>query len=447
MNWTALSAHPALGRRIAAAGRRFGSPLYLYDERTLRRQCAKLMRMPSAFGLTARYAMKANPNRALLNIINESGLALDVSSVNEARRARLAGIPYRQMMLTSQDVPRGEDLDTLCLMLQQGLRYTLCSERQLQNVQHLPGLHQWDFAMRIHHGHGSGASESRDTASPYASFGILVDDLPRIKRTALFSGIKFSCIHGHIGSGSDPKIWKQHLNRMLEIVDRFFPEATAVNLGGGFKVARMPQESETDMKGLGLYAEQQFLQFAQRTGRKLKMEVEPGSFITANAGILLTQILDIKQNPQSGLTFLITDGGMDTNVRPLMYGAQHPFALLENTGRLKWIEGGKDANPSTQTDCVVVGRCCETGDSQTLDGRGRVQPRKMMRPEIGDWLVVGGVGAYSSTLSPFHYNSYLQPPEVLLAQSGDLFEIRKRQTLEQQLANEWPNLEASTTAA
>ena len=194
------------------------------------------------------------------------------------------------------------------------------------------------LAVRIHTGKGSGASATRDTASPYASFGLPLDDLPQFLERAERYPLRFDCVHGHIGSGSDPAVWMEHVDRMLSVTEAHFPQAERINLGGGFRVARMPDEAEADIEGLGSYAAERFLNFAKRTGRTPILEIEPGSFVTANAGTLITRVLDVKRNPQSGWTFVITDGGMDANIRPLIYGARHPFTLLREDGALLWSE-------------------------------------------------------------------------------------------------------------
>jgi diaminopimelate decarboxylase len=85
---------------------------------------------------------------------------------------------------------------------------------------------------------------------------------------------------------------------------------------------------------------------------------------------------------------------------------------------------------------MVVGTCCETGDSLCLDGDSNSAPRPMAEPETGDLVVIGGAGAYCSAMTPFNYNSHLQAPEVLYTTDGRLKLIRRRQTLEQMLINE-----------
>ena len=97
-------------------------------------------------------------------------------------------------------------------------------------------------------------------------------------------------------------------------------------------------------------------------------------------------------------------------------------------------EGSQDSKSGYSA--VPVGRCCESGDSQSLDTSGLNVPRKMMEPEAGDFFVIGGAGAYCSAMSPMNYNSHVQAPEILYTCDGKLEVIRARQTLEQLLANE-----------
>ncbi len=126
---------------------------------------------------------------------------------------------------------------------------------------------------------------------------------------------------------------------------------------------------------------------------------------------------------------------MEVNTRPLLYGSRHPFYVVSRAGELLSSEYDLASGRSV-SERVVVGRCCESGDSQSLDSHGHVVPRRMADPATGDLLVVGGAGAYCSAMSPFNYNSHLQAPEVLLRADGSLRLVRKPQTLDQILANE-----------
>ena len=107
---------------IAAAANEHGTPLYLYDEQVIIDKCKSVLSMPSAYGLTVRYAMKANSNKTILNIVSAQGLKIDASSMNEARRAFLAGIGYDGIILTTQELPLGDDLRALKEMMRAGLK-------------------------------------------------------------------------------------------------------------------------------------------------------------------------------------------------------------------------------------------------------------------------------------------------------------------------------------
>ena len=420
---------------IAEAGQKYGTPIYLYDKKFIIDRCKLLMAMPNAFGLTVRFPMKANSTKAVLRTIHEQGLEIDASSVNEALRAHMAGIAYEKIMLTSQEVPLGDERHALEEMILQGLKYNVCSMRQLELIGDFVAANSIPLSIRVHPGVGSGESASRNTGDNYSCFGVHLSDIDAAIEYANQKGLRFFEVHVHIGSGGDPVLWQENIDRELAIIEKYFPDADTVSFGGGLKEARMPNEIAADVEELGEYAKKQIEAFHSRTGRKLKMEVEPGTYTTANSGYIVTQILDIKSTGTEGMHFLVVDGGMELNSRPLLYGSQHPFYLVSKEGKLLSSEF-VDASGGSEFSAAVVGRCCESGDSQCLDADGKSFSRTMAKPEIGDFVVIGGAGAYCSSMSPFNYNSHVQAAEVMLTEEGNLVEIRRKQTLDQIMANE-----------
>ena len=417
------------------AAQEYGTPLYLYDENEIIQRCKNLLNMPNAYGIKVSYSVKANSSRALLQLIVKQGLNLDLSSLNEGKRAHLAGISYEKMMLTTQEVPTGQDKRDLEKMMKQGMKYTACSLRQLELIVDFASQNKIPLAMRVHPGVGSGETQSRDTGSKYACFGIHLSDIPKALAIAKEKNVLIETIHVHIGSGGDPKAWRDNIDRELEFVETYFPDVTTVNLGGGFRVARMPDEKPADVTALGNYAKQQFEKFYEKTGRKCTMEIEPGSYIVANSGYLVTTVLDKKRTGDDGFDFVILDGGMEVNVRPAMYGSRHPFYVVSKEGEL--LSSEMDLSTlDTSSEFNVVGKCCESGDSQSLDRYGTIIPRIMAAPNIDDFVVIGDTGAYCSSMTPFNYNSHTQIPEILLRKSGRLDLIRKRETLEEIIRNE-----------
>ena len=420
---------------IATAAEKFGSPIYLYDEKLIIEKCKALTDMPNAYGLVVRYAMKANSNRSILKIAAGQGLFFDASSLNEVRRAFLAGIEYSKISLTTQEIPLGTDRQDLERMMLEGLKYNVCSLQQLYAVGDFAAKNNITLSIRVHPGVGSGESATRNTGDKYSCFGIHLNDVKHAIQYANEKKFIFDTVHVHIGSGGDPVLWQNNIDLELGFIEKYFPDAVVVSFGGGLKEARMPDEHAADIQALGEYAKNKIEEFYSKTGRKLKMEIEPGTYVVANSGYVITTVIDKKKTGTDGFNFIIADGGMEVNTRPLLYASRHPFYIVSKDGKLLSSEFSDDLS-SIGYEAIVVGKCCESGDSQSLDDDGLAVERKMAEPALGDFVVIGGAGAYCSSMSPMNYNSHTQIPEVLLQGDGSLKEIRKRQTLEQILANE-----------
>lgn len=397
----------------------FGTPCYVYHEATLRASARTALEFPNAFGLTVRYAMKASPNRNLLRLFHSMGLHIDASSGHEVRRAMEAGIPAEHISLSSQELP--EDFEELINM---GMSLNACSLYQLERYgEAFPNS---KVGLRFNPGLGSGGTQRTNVGGPASSFGIW---FRRVEETAAIlekHGLEAFRVHSHIGSGSDPEVWVRAVSLTLDLAFQF-PSVTTVNLGGGYKVARMPNEVATDLQKIGVPMRQEFEIFAEKTGRRLKLEVEPGTFLTANGCILLSTVQDLGSTGRSGYEFIKLDTGMTENLRPAMYGAQHPMEVL-----------AEDAGDRPSKSYVVVGHCCESGDIFTpAPGDAEaLAPRTLREAKIGDLFAVGGAGAYTSGMSAKHYNSFPEAPEVMIREDGSLALMRSRQPLEQIWANE-----------
>ncbi len=415
---------PESFRRGAAL---FGTPFYLYDEQSIRSRCAEALAVSNPFGLCVRYSIKANPSRAVIQLTRQAGLSFDASSINEVRRLVAAKIAPDRILLTGREVPVGSDGDDLERLLPSGLLFCAGSLRQVAWAAPIAGRLSAPLYLRIHLSKGNGESASRNTGGPYASFGIAASDLEAARKRAARYGARIVGLHAHTGSGGDPALWSDHIDTLLEAATRF-ADVTVVNLGGGFKVARAPGERETDIAEVGDVLHDKLTDFYQRTGRKLRVEIEPGTFIVAKSGYLVTRIIDTKRIGKS--RFLVTDAGMNANLRPALYNATHPMAIIGSTE-------GRSVDRRPKLPQLVVGPCCETGDTQCeTDAEGRIIPRLLPQGRVGDLLVVGGCGAYCASMSPSSYNSQLMLPEALLRTDGSLLVIRNRQTLAQSVENE-----------
>jgi len=408
---------PKQAREIAGE---FGTPVYVYLKQLLREQAREALAFPNAYGLTVRYAMKANPNPNISKLFDSLGIKLDTSSGYEAERAHEAGIDFKNMTLTSQQIPKN-----LAGLAFSGVEYIACSLRQLDEYGKclLPNK---TVSVRVNPGLGSGGTKRTNTGGPASSFGVWHGQLDEVFEIVRKYGLNVKRVHTHIGSGSDPKIWQKVAGMSLDIVAKFLDKGHDVrilNLGGGYKVARMSYEKATDLQECGKPVEKAFRDFAKKTGVKIHLEIEPGTFLVANAGCIVARIIDIKETPT--YKFLINDTGMTEVTRPSLYGAQHPISVVHS-------------DPKRGLERVIVsGHCCESGDILTpAPGDSEaLKPRLMERAEIGDLVVIGGAGAYCAGMSTINYNSSPQAAEVMITEEGNKL-IRKRQTLEQMTQNE-----------
>lgn len=401
---------PEQVRKIAA---NFGTPLYVYSEKWLRQRATEALAFPQAFGLTVRYAMKACPNRNVLRLFSDMGLHFDASSGFEVRRALAAGIPAAHLSLSAQELP--EDLGDL---LDHGMIFNATSLAQIRRVGTLrPGS---DIGLRFNPGLGSGGTNRTNVGGPASSFGIWHESASEAK--ALLEKYQLRCVrlHSHIGSGSDPEVWQKVAFLNLALV-RQFPDVRTLDLGGGFKVGRMSTEKSTDLQQVGQPIRQALVDFASETGRKLHLEIEPGTYLVANAGAIISRIQDRVQTGPDGYTFYRLDTGMTDILRPSLYGAQHPLVVVGQSGD----------SPDTE-EVIVVGHCCESGDILTpAPGYAEaLKPRLLQKGVIGDYLVIEGTGAYCAAMSTNGYNSFPASPEVLLQTDGQARLIRRKQPVE-----------------
>jgi diaminopimelate decarboxylase len=402
--------------QAAEVRERFGTPCYVYDRALLEEAARRALAFPAPYGFTLRYAMKANPSLGVLTVFRDLGLHIDASSDFEVERALRAGFAPKHIQLTSQMPSR-----RLAEFIEKGVLYNACSLHQLEQFgKAVPG---GQVSVRMNPGLGSGSTKRTNTGGPASSFGIWHAYVNEVKALAERYGVRITRLHSHIGSGTDPEIWKRVTRMTLDLAQEL-PEVQVVNLGGGFKVGRMPDEPSTDLQDVGLHVRRELEAFRKRDGRALHLEIEPGTFLVARAGAIVATCVDVVDTGREGYLFAKLDTGMPEVTRPSLYGAQHPIHVL--------------ANGRANADVVFVGPCCESGDILTPASGDpeALAPRRVPRPHIGDVVIVGGAGAYCAGMATINYNSYPQAPEVMLETDGSFRPLRRRQRLEQIWVNE-----------
>ncbi len=405
---------------LTAVANEYGTPLYVYSAQRLREQANAALAFPNAFGLTVRYAMKASPSRAILRLFDGLGLHIDASSGPEVRRALKAGIAAEKISLSSQELP----LD-FAELVQLGIKVNACSLEQLRRFgEAFPG---GEVGLRFNPGAGSGGNNRTNVGGPSSSFGIWHEFQDEVKSLLQSHRLTAVRIHTHIGSGSDPAVWQKVAGMSLDLV-RNFPDIAHLNLGGGYKVARVADENGTDLQVVGAPVKALFERFAEETGRSLQLEIEPGTFLVANAGAVLARVQDSAATGAGGYNFLKLDCGMTEILRPSLYGSQHPIHLLREGD---WLKG--NTKPY-----IIAGHCCESGDILTpaAGDPELLQARDLPQSQIGDLCFIGGSGAYCAGMATKHYNSFPEAAEVMLEEDGSVRLIRRRQPLEQLWQNE-----------
>ncbi|MCB1179860.1 MAG: diaminopimelate decarboxylase, partial [Leptospiraceae bacterium] len=364
---------PDLTRNIA---NKFGTPVFVYSQSEIENRCDIALGFPNAFGLTVRYAMKANPNASILKIMHKKGIHIDASSIHEVYRAIAAGFEADRILLTSQQSPTEDELKDI---ISKGVSFNACSLYQLELYGKIFSGNE--VSVRINPGLGSGHTAKTDVGGVTSGFGIWHESIDEVKEIVKKYNLKVVRVHTHIGSGSDPEVWKAVSKYTLEYAE-IFSDCEIVNLGGGYKVGRMKGEKSTNLSIIGEPVKKEFEEFFKKHNRKLKLEIEPGTHLIANCGAILSEVMDKIHTGKKGYEFLKLNTGMDANTRPSLYGSRHPMITVAKSGEQGEIK-----------DFVIIGHCCESGDLFTQQMGGELETRPIRDANIGDFIVMEGAGA------------------------------------------------------
>ena len=376
-----------------------GTPLYVYSQQVLTRQAKQALAFGAPFGFSVRYAIKANPNPAILHLFDGLGLVFDASSGEEAEHIIAQGITAQKIALNSQQLPKN-----FAELSKAGVHITATSLHQLEQIG--AALRGADIGVRLNPGLGSGASNRVTTGGVAAGFGIWHEQIADIKAITAKHDLRITKVHTHIGAGTDPDVWQDAAQITLDLAKQF-PDVATVSLGGGFKVARMQTEQTADLQIIGARVTELLHAYKNETGKELSLEIEPGTYLTAHAGVLLSEIIDVTNTGSDGYNFLRLNTGMNDILRPTLYGAQHPLVVIPQL---------TPENVQTKS-YVVIGHNCESGDLLT-PAKGdpeTIEPRELQQAGIGDLLAIEGAGAYCASMRAIGYNSFAPAKELFLA--------------------------------
>jgi len=395
--------------RVRDLADRFGTPLYVYSKRTFTEHYRKLDEAFCDVPHLVCYSVKANGNLGILRALNRLGSGADIVSGGELVKARRAGIPAQRIVYSGV----GKTRDELALAVREGIRCVNVENveelRVLDEVARSQGRRQ-AIAFRVNPDVDAHTHAHLTTGRRENKFGIPLEELDRAADLAAgLLGIEVAGLDMHIGSQIlTPEPYRKALGQARQVVamlrGRGFP-IRHLDIGGGLAVR---YDTEQPMTA------DQFHEAIIHLVRDLQVELilEPGRFIIGPAGILVGEVLFVKE--AGGRRFVVLDAGMNDLIRPVLYGAHHRLEpVSDRTG---------DAVP---TD--VVGPICESGD---FLGKDRLLP-PLVR---GDRVAAFTAGAYGFAMSS-QYNQRPRAAEVLV-DGAEASLVRRRETWEDLLASE-----------
>ncbi len=387
-------ADPAGGRcedvALAAIADAVGTPVYVYSQATLQHHARVLQAALAPAGrVEIAFAVKANPNLAILHILAREGMGADIVSGGEMARALAAGMPPERIVFSGV----GKDAREMAAALDAGVgQFNLESEEEgveLAAIAAQRGLRA-NAVLRVNPDVDAGTHAKISTGKADNKFGVGIGDAPAIYgRLAGLDGLTLRGVALHIGSQlttlAPLEAAFMRLGALVAELRGAGHVITHADLGGGLGVPYRPGEAPPTPAEYGAM-------IARVTaGWDVTLMFEPGRLIAANAGVMLTRVIRVK--PGVAAPFVIVDAAMNDLARPALYGAYHSFDADRPNGQ--------------RMVANIVGPVCESSDTFA-------ENRDIDVVQAGDLAVFGSAGAYGATMANT-YNSRPLVPEVLVS--------------------------------
>jgi diaminopimelate decarboxylase len=394
---------------------RHGTPFYAYDAGTIRRQLASLAPFD-----TVRFAQKACPNLHVQRLLREAGALVDCVSLGELERAFRAGFDVGgepSGIVFTADVLTRPVIDRV---VERRVPVNAGSEDMLRQIgERRRGHPVW---LRLNPGFGHGHSRKTNTGGESSKHGIWHENLPDALSIIDTHGLDLVGLHMHIGSGADLEHLSRVCQAMVEQVTRAGRDIRAISGGGGLSIPYRSGDATVDVDGYFRSWDHARREIARIVGHPVHLEIEPGRYLVAQAGVLVAEVRATKT--MGGNHFTLVDAGFNDLMRPAMYGAWHEISVVR--------DGRVSTAPSRPT--LVAGPLCESGDVFTQTADDEPTPRDLPEARVGDLCVFRDAGAYGASMSS-NYNSRPLAPEFLV-DDGSYRMIRRRQTIAELLSLE-----------
>ncbi|MFQ5982581.1 MAG: bifunctional aspartate kinase/diaminopimelate decarboxylase, partial [Woeseiaceae bacterium] len=344
---------------------------YIYDADSVRRAAERLLSMRSLDRVL--YAVKANFNAGLLRILSESGIDFECVSPGEVEWLFevLPELDRQRILFTPNFTPRSE----YEWAIDAGLQVTLDN---LHPLQAWPEVFRGQkLFIRVDPGQGRGHHEHVKTAGVHSKFGIPTFEVDELVKLVTEAGAEVIGIHAHSGSGIlDTDNWRTVAVELIKVAERF-PTVEYLDLGGGLGIAEKPGDKPLNVDRLD-----DVLAEIKTAYPKYQLWLEPGRFLVAQAGVLLTRVTQVKG--KGDMRYVGVGTGMNSLIRPALYGAYHEIVNLTR------------AEEAATESVTVVGPICETGDRLGSD-------RLLPPSEENDVILIANTGAYGYVMSS-NYN-------------------------------------------
>jgi len=400
--------HEIAGVPVAKIAEEFGTPTYVYDAASIVERIADLKSFDKI-----RYAQKACSNIAILDLMRREGVVVDAVSTGEIQRALAAGFrveeKYHEVVYTADIFDR----EALEMVVKHHIHVNCGSMDMIDQLgERAPGR---NITLRINPGFGHGHSQKTNTGGEQSKHGIWHEHLEECLRRADRYGIMITGIHMHIGSGTDLEHLAQVCGALEQAVQKIGRSVTTISAGGGLPIPYNSKQTYVDLDAYYKLWDASRKRLEATLGHKLTLEIEPGRYLVAESGYLVTEIRAIKQMGNN--TFYLLDAGFNNLARPILYGAYHPMSIVPS-----------DTSERPMNDVVVGGPLCESGDIFTQEEGGFVCKRSLPKARIGEYLVIERAGAYGFVMAS-NYNGKPLAAEVMI-KDGKPILIRARQTYE-----------------
>jgi diaminopimelate decarboxylase len=394
----------------------FGTPLYVYDADVIRERYQRLVEAFTGVDLMVAYSVKANGSLGVLDLLRQLGAGADIVSGGELFRSRRVGIPANRIVFAGV----GKTDSEIRAGLSEGIRaFHVESKGELIQIDRIASEMKVraPIGLRVNPDIVSPTPhEYTRTGHALTKFGILSGEAVELYQWAdQREWLDPVGIDVHIGSQiTSPEPHALALDAVLTVVDELSAVGITleyVDLGGGFGVRYEDSPNEMPLDRL---AE---LVVPRMREAELELILEPGRFLVGDAGVLVTEVLGAKRNPQR--TFVIVDAGMTELLRPSHYGGEHAIDPVRAEVELSSLPDGPPVD--------IVGPICETGDFLARD-------RKMAVPNPGTLLAVRTAGAYGFAMAS-NYNGRTRPAEVLV-DGAEAHLIRERESFDDLIRGE-----------